>query len=176
MATSQLFLCPTCRSASFVFPGYFVEAQQRWLKATRSLTTRYNKIVIKMPYHLFDYVGSNGTNEIKVWTENLQRAQLAKLNARLDMLSIHGHELFPDILTGSPTAGILKLRCRGNVQLRPLLCDGPINIGNEYTLLVGAIEKGDRFMPPKADLTANKNKNAVIGDHKARRQKHERIS
>jgi hypothetical protein len=80
-----------------------------------------------MKYALFDYVTDKGTNDFKIWTEKLQKTQRAKLNSRLDMLENKGSNLFPQILTGTDTAGIQKLRVRGKVELRPMVCTGPIN-------------------------------------------------
>jgi hypothetical protein len=128
-----------------------------------------------MKYALFDYVTDKGTNDFKIWTEKLQKTQLAKLNARLDMLENKGSDLFPQILTGTDTAGIQKLRVRGKIELRPMVCTGPINHKKEFTLLVGAIEKQGKLEPKKADQIADKRKKEVIKD-KTRRIDHERIS
>jgi hypothetical protein len=129
-----------------------------------------------MSFRLFDYVNIQGKNEIKSWTEGLQKTERAKLNARLDMLMQHGEDLFPDILTGTPTPGILKLRVKGKVQLRPMLCRGPVNCGEEYTLLIGVIEKDFQFVPPKADQIADERKSQVKQQPKNRRCDHERVS
>ena len=128
-----------------------------------------------MKYALFDYVTDKGINDFKIWTEKLQKTQRAKLNIRLDMLENKGSDLFPQILTGTNTAGIQKLRVPGKIQLRPMVCKGPINIEKEFTLLIGAIEKQDKLQPKKADQIADKRKKDVIKDEK-RRTKHERIS
>ena len=128
-----------------------------------------------MKYALFDYVTDKGINDFKIWTEKLQKTQRAKLNARLDMLEKNGPDLFPHILTGTDTAGIQKLRVPGKVQLRPMLCKGPINVKTEFTLLIGAIEKQDKLQPKKADQIADDRKKDVIKD-KTRRINHERIS
>ena len=128
-----------------------------------------------MKYALFDYLTDKGINDFKIWTEKLQKTQRAKLNLRLDMLENKGPDLFPNILTGTDTAGIQKLRVPGKVQLRPMLCKGPINTEKEFTLLIGAMEKQDKLQPKKADQIANKRKKDVIKD-KTRRTKHERIS
>ena len=128
-----------------------------------------------MKYALFDYLTNKGINDFKIWTEKLQKTQRAKLNAKLDMLKQKGPELFPHILTGTNTAGIQKLRVSGNVQLRPMLCKGPIDIEKEFTLLKGAIEKQGKLQPKKADQIASDRKKDVIKD-KTRRTKHERIS
>jgi hypothetical protein len=89
-----------------------------------------------MIFTLFDYTSENGKNDIKEWTGGLQKAERAKLNAKLDMLALKGHELFPQVLTDTPTPGIQKLRVKGKVQLRPMLCKGPVDKEKEYTLLI----------------------------------------
>lgn len=130
-----------------------------------------------MSFELYDYVDDGGKNLFKAWTEALQKPARAKLNAKLDMLKTQGRKLFPELLTGTPTAGILKLRFKaGNVALRPMLCEGPLNMEKEYTLLMGATERDDKFNPPNADKTADKRKNLVKADPKNRRAKHERVS
>ena len=128
-----------------------------------------------MPYKLFDYVDGHGRNVFKDWTQGLQKKELGKLNAKLDMLEMHGADLFPNTLSGTDTAGIQKLRVHGKVQLRPLLCLGPINVDAEFTLLMGATERDSKLVPEDADQTADTHKNAVLADPNNRRKKHERV-
>lgn len=128
-----------------------------------------------MPYLLFDYVNHQGVNEFKEWTGSLEKPQLAKLNEKIDKLEIYGDSLYPEMLTGTPVAGISKLRIKGNVQLRPLLCKGPVDVDKEYTLLKGAKEVGSKWVPKNAPNTANTRKQSVIADPEHRRKKHERI-
>lgn len=128
-----------------------------------------------MSYILFDYVDQQGKNVFKDWAQGLQKAECAKLNAKLDMLERLGTDLFPQLLSGTDTPGILKLRVHGKVQLRPLLCYGPIKINGEFTLLMGAIEKGSKLIPKNADQTADTCKTAVMADPNNRRKHHERI-
>lgn len=129
-----------------------------------------------MSYSLHDYVNRKGENEFKEWTASLQKVQRAKLNERLDKLALHGEELVPGVLTDTHVAGIRKLRVRGNVQLRPLLCNGPVSVGKEYTLLMGATEKDDEWQPKKAPEAAVAIKNEVKKDPKTRRKNHERVA
>lgn len=129
-----------------------------------------------MPFNIYDYVNLHGQNEIKDWTENeVQKSQRGKLDEKLDKLKLYGDALYPDILTGTPVAGIQKLRVRGKVQLRPLLCKGPIKIHEEYTLLKGAKEIGDKWEPSGAPAAANKIKQEVINNPNKRRIDHERV-
>lgn len=127
-----------------------------------------------MRFQLFDYVNGRGENLILEWTKDLQKTDRAKLNAKLDALEALGDDLLPEVLTGTGTAGIFKLRVKGNVQLRPMLCRGPINVGEEYTLLIGAKEVGGKLTPRDADAIAGQRRDEVRGDP-ARRKSHERI-
>lgn len=129
-----------------------------------------------MAFNLYDFVAKNDVNEFKLWTESLQTKQRAKLNQKLDSLQAHGDTLHPHTLTGTTSAGILKLRIRGNIQLRPMLCKGPVSVDEEYTLLMGAIEKGSKFVPKNAPNLANSKKEEVIDQPTIRRTEHERVS
>jgi hypothetical protein len=129
-----------------------------------------------MLFDLFDYVNANGVNEFKKWTQDLQKPQRAKLNEKLDKLAQHGDDLHPNMLTDTSVPGIQKLRVKGNVQLRPLLCKGPVNIHSEYTLLMGAKEVGDKWLPKNAPTTADGKKSAVVANSTKRRKLHERVT
>ena len=128
-----------------------------------------------MRYRLFDYVNAKGENEFKQWTEGLEKVQRAKLNEKLDKLQLYGDGLHPHMLTDTGTPGIQKLRVKGNVQLRPLLCKGPVQIDSEYTLLMGAKEVDGKWVPREAPSTADTLKQAVIADPLGRRKNHERV-
>jgi len=128
-----------------------------------------------MPFILYDYVNEDGLNEFQEWTLGLEKPHRAKLNERLDKLAIYGDVLHPEMLSGTEVPGIKKIRCRGNVQLRPLLCNGPINIKREYTLLMGAKEVGSKWVPRNAPSQADKKKTEVINDPINRRIEHENV-
>jgi hypothetical protein len=128
-----------------------------------------------MPFLIYDYVNKNAQNEFKEWTLGLEKAQRAKLNEKIDKLALYGDQLYPEILTGTGIAGIQKLRAKGNVQLRPLLCKGPVNIHLEYTLLMGAKEVGGKWVPKGAPSTAATIKTKITIDPANRRTKHERV-
>lgn len=70
---------------------------------------------------------------------------------------------------------MLKLRVKGNVQLRPMLCEGPVDVKSEFTLLLGAIEVGGKLQPRGADALANDIKQAIKADPANRRKEHEHI-
>ncbi len=128
-----------------------------------------------MPFLIYDYVNLNGQNEFKQWTVDLQKKQRVKLNEKIDKLELYGDGLYPHMLSGTSVAGIQKLRVRGNVELRPLLCHGPINIKNEFTLLMGSKEVGDELVPKDAASIADSKKSEVIKEPTKRRAEHEKI-
>jgi len=128
-----------------------------------------------MPFLIYNYVNQHGQNEFNEWTWGLEKLQRAKLNERIDKLAIYGDVLYPEMLAGTSVAGIQKLKVKGNVQLRPLLCKGPVNIQDEYTLLMGAKEVGSKWVPKGAPSTAATKKADVIKAPTKRRTKHERV-
>jgi hypothetical protein len=123
---------------------------------------------------LYDYLDASGTNVFAAWTRHQQKIQRVKLDARIDMLEEHGESLFPEILTNTHVRGIRKLRIKGGVQLRPLLCRGP-HSDDEYTFLMGAKEVGDKWDPRDAPEIADGRKAVIAGD-KNRRCEHERVT
>lgn len=128
-------------------------------------------------WYLYDYVGINGRNDFERWSEGLQKQELARLNRKLKMLEDNGPDLGPKLLAG-PLKGfahIYKLRIHGNVQLRPLLCKGPINSASEFTLLKGASEVGGKWFPVDARSDAVARRQEVIADPKNRRCPHVKV-
>jgi len=64
--------------------------------------------------------------------------------------------------------GILKMKIRGNVALRPLACRGPIDKDGEVTFLVQTIER-DRKLPKGVCQQARDRRDAVVADPSRRR-------
>lgn len=128
-----------------------------------------------MTFKLYDYLNAKGKNEFKEWCEKLEKSHLIKLNEKLDKLILYGEGLIPNLLSDTPVPGIKKIRVRGNVQLRPLLCRGPVHITEEFTLLMGAKEIGGKWSPADAPKTAKIKKQDVIDDPVRRRRDHENV-
>jgi|SRR5579872_499905 len=126
-----------------------------------------------MVWDLFDFTTENCRSIIREWvsTERLSRRDIGQLNQKLDMLRIAGPTLPPKLLAGPIYKHIYKLIVHGDRMLRPFLCKGPLEMEQEYTLLLGAIEadwKLDRH-PSEAE----NNRSLVIADP-GRRRPHER--
>lgn len=108
---------------------------------------------------LRDYVAASGVNEIHVWLNGLPVRAKAKVNWRLAELEAMRQFVRP--LTGrlhtGDCEGLYEVRVDvGNVQYRPIFCYGPG--GRDVTILYGAIEKDDKFVPPTACLIARRNR------------------
>jgi len=129
------------------------------------------------PWRLFDYKNEKGKNEFADWTLRLQKVHRIKLRAKLDLLIKAGPDLPPKLLAGPIFDHVYKLRIETkNVQLRPILCKGPINNDEEFTLLLGAFEIGGEYDPKDAESIAAQRRMEVISDHNNRRCKHERVT
>lgn len=120
-------------------------------------------------------MAENGVNDFEIWTQGLEKRLRAKLNAKLDMLARVGPDLPPSLLSNTRSPHIRKLRIQGNVALRPMLCEGPVNVGTEFTLLLGANERDRRLVPADADHNAETRRREVLRNPTERRCDHERV-
>ena len=95
------------------------------------------------------------------------------------MLEQHGPDLPPKILAGpiksekdrKLVSHIYKLKVYTDRMLRPMLCKGPIDSENEFTMLLGAIEKGGVLDTDSKD--AEQVRLAILANPKLRKD-HER--
>lgn len=125
-------------------------------------------------YAIYDYVHPAEGNLVKAWSMGLQKKERSKLNAKLDALALHGSELIPGLLSPTGTANIFKLKIRGQqVQLRPMICEGPGGQG-AFTLLLGAKEIASEYEPKGAPELAATIRGDLIA-HPERRVEHERV-
>lgn len=133
-----------------------------------------------MNYLIFDFLEKRGdklVNVIKEWTEGLQKMDRARLNSKLDMLEKNGTNLSHTLLSDTGEPEIRKLRITGRkvLTLRPMLCQGPISRKEEFTLLLGAIEKDRKTIPKNAATKAAANREQLT-NNPTQRCPHERVS
>jgi hypothetical protein len=130
-------------------------------------------------FTLWDFLSSRGENVMLRWVKDarLTPRDRAVLNQKLDRLRQMDFDLAigTKLLAGpiEKQRHIYKLVIHGDVMLRPLLCRGPIDPETEYTMLLGAIERGGR-LPRDAPQQAEDNRLTVVDDP-SRRDPHERI-
>lgn len=125
---------------------------------------------------LWDFLDRRGRSVILEWAKQQTKRDRATLNQRFDRLMQVDYELAinSNLLAGPIYKHVYKMQIHGEVQLRPLLCRGPISNESEYTLLRGALER-DRVLTPGAKEEAELNRAAVVASPAVRRRQHARI-
>lgn len=127
---------------------------------------------------LFDFLSVRGENLIGRWArdERLSARDRAILNQKLDRLLQMGFELAQKtkLLAGPVHGHVYKLRVFGDVMMRPMLCRGPLKIDQEYTLLLGAIERNGELRPADWKTSAVENRE-IVAQRPDRRCPHERV-
>jgi hypothetical protein len=119
---------------------------------------------------LWNFKDEKGGNVITEWGRQQTTRDQAKLDQKFDRLMqidfvlAHGTKLLVGPI--EKQKHIYKMKITGDVQLRPMLCRGPADKDNEYTLLVGAIEKGSKLIPGAGQ--AEKRRMVLLNDPKRR--------
>lgn len=126
---------------------------------------------------IYEWLDENGKGVVTDWPK-LQSSQRAKLDQKLDMLvraevdpQTRQANLPSNTLAGPGYDGepfIYKLKVRGNVQLRPMLCLGPLD-PPEWTILYDSVEKAGKLIPHNAAALAEKRRKEIVTDPNRRR-------
>jgi hypothetical protein len=128
-------------------------------------------------YRLWDFLDDRLKNVILQWVKDdkLTKRDRAILNQKIARLAQDDFELAikTKLLAGPVYKHVYKMRIKGDVQLRPMLCRGPINNDSEYTFLLGAVETGGK-LPFGCKEKAESNRSVVLNDAN-RRCPHKRI-
>jgi len=114
---------------------------------------------------VYEFLDNRGAGVIQIWLkkERIQKKARVLLDQKIDLLRQCGPGLPPEMMSSGPIDGghIYKLKVRGPVMLRPLLCKGPFLMDDEYTLLRGAIERNGVL--PASDVSqAEANRQTLI--------------
>ena len=121
----------------------------------------------------FYLAGLRRDNAIKTWLkgEAVSTAQIAAFQDKIDTLEASGPDMVPGFISETPVAqDIYKMKIKGNKgmkQLRPMCCRGPFG-PNEYTILIGAIEKDHKLIPADVKTRAQENRKQLIADRSRR--------
>lgn len=137
---------------------------------------KYNAGVILFPrWRVYCFVSARGYNTIREWLdeEKISSAQRGDFQLKIRLLEGGGMESVPGFITDTPVArNIYKAKIKGNkgrVQLRPMLCKGPLLMDREFTFLCGAVEKDGELVPKDCRQRAQDNRDIVIADPTRRR-------
>lgn len=115
---------------------------------------------------IYEYIDQRDQGVIAEW--DLEIEPRAKLDQKIDMLATAGPGLPPALLASLP-GRLLKLKVKGRVQLRPILCAGPIKNDQEFTFLARAVERDGELEPANVLEVAAKRRQEIIEDLGRRR-------
>jgi hypothetical protein len=121
---------------------------------------------------VYDYVDRRDRNVVAEWLDTLDSRARAKVDAKIQALRQYGGALPTTMLSDTDEPRIKKLRVRGRVNWRVLLCYGPVDLTKEFTLLHAVHEK-DNKMPEGATQEADARRHQVAADPDTRRTRHE---
>jgi hypothetical protein len=117
-----------------------------------------------MAWTIFDYLAEDGTNEIRDWIDSLPFKAQVKIDTRiryLEACSLVWPENYISALRGCDDIYEFRIPASG-VQYRPLGYYGPER--GEFTILMGAIEKGGKLEPRQYCATATQRREKVNAD------------
>ena len=131
-------------------------------------------------WRVYFYLGGRRReNVVKAWLrdEAISMAQIAAFQDKIDTLEASGPDMIPGFISETPVAqDIYKMKIKGNKgmkQLRPMCCRGPFG-PNEYTILIGAVEKDGKLIPADVKARAQQNRRELMTDRS--RRVHERLA
>ena len=113
------------------------------------------------------FVSDRGTKEIDNWLDSLPPKVKAKIKKRITYLEISELSKWvrPYVAKLHGSDDIWEIRVIfANVQYRPLGCFGPKE--NDFTLLIGAEEKGGRLEPIDAIRIAAERRRLILQDER----------
>lgn len=118
----------------------------------------------------YNYLSLRGTDEIEEWEDTIPDKAVLRLDWVLTFLKTRPQLSRPYVGTRAnyPQHYEIVVTSCGR-EFRPLGCYGPAQ--REFTLLVGAEEKGGKLEPKSADSTADDRRKTVESDPKRARKR-----
>jgi len=109
------------------------------------------------------FVRDNQVCDFEDWIKDQTTEDRAKIRIFINRLMIMDSWPPKLVLPLTNNSKINELRIKGKkVQLRPLGCHGPGR--KEFTLLIGAKEQGDSFVPKDAPLRARERRDLIMAN------------
>jgi len=126
-----------------------------------------------LEWTFFEFVSSTGRRAVRDWIGTFPKGTRARVKASVDALVSELQLLPNDQFERENGVGQLRHDCSGlfelvmkveKIQVRPIGFYGPGR--REFTLLAGAVEKGNDFEPRTVCETANERKRLVASDRR----------
>lgn len=124
---------------------------------------------------IYDYVGTDGVNIVKIWLDQLDPKAKAKLTVKFNVLEqtlrAEWNKHNTEVLQGDKD-GLIAVRVEYHgIQYRILGFDGPYR--GEFTLLVCCRERNDKYVPLESGKVAIERRKAIEVNPKDRRISHD---
>src|SRR6266853_6050894 len=113
-------------------------------------------------WRIYEFITERGQSVIGEWLieKKISERDRGQLVLKMDLLARNGPDLPPRLLAGpikskrnpSMQSHIYKLIVHGEKMLRPMRCKGPLEMGEEFTFLLGAIEVNFKLDEDAEDL------------------------
>jgi len=111
------------------------------------------------------FVTRRGIDRIQEWIKYLPTKAQVAIDERIRFLALGGNWSRPYAAKLKGYDSIWEIRVKSeNIQYRPLGCFGPGE--NVFSILIGAIEKNNRFVPKDAPKIAEKRKQLIYQDER----------
>ena len=109
------------------------------------------------------FVTKRGVDQIQEWIKYLPTKAQASIEVRIRYLALGGNWCRPNAAKLQGYDSIWEIIVLSeNIQYRPLGCFGPGK--NIFSILIGAIEKNNRFVPKNAPKIAEERKQLIYQD------------
>lgn len=121
------------------------------------------------PWIIYEFRDERGRRVMTTWfrERRIQKKARILLDQKVDLLERCGPDLPPNLLAPvAPYIFKLKVRAQG-VQLRPHLCEGPVN-EHEFTFLCGAVERDGELEPHDVAEQSAVNRLKILDDNNMR--------
>lgn len=123
-------------------------------------------------WQIYDHIDARGHNVIEDWLDSLNPKARAKVHAKFIALRQYGGTLPTTMLSDTDVPRIKKLRSRGRINWRILVCKGPINEGSEFTA-IDAVQEKDNEMPAGSTARAARMRLEIEASPQIRRKAHD---
>jgi hypothetical protein len=138
-------------------------------------------VILDQDMTLWTFVSESGRDMLADWAGELRLPTRvrAAIDQKADVLRQQPFEILihTNLLAGpiAKQRHIYKLRVNGDIAVRLMLCKGPLERDDGYTILLGAVERDGKLVPADAPERASLNRELVLKSPRERRKFYERL-
>lgn len=121
-------------------------------------------------WKLFDFLNSRQENVMQKWADSrkISKRDRGRIDFKVKLLETKGDELPTGLLQDTRCKSIKELATGSQIAYRLMLCRGPVEMNKEFTFLLGATERDNKYVPKNAPERADKNRLDLMENIKRR--------